>query len=196
MGRAMTSREPVAPEKVADEAWQRLTRAADDPADPFRVVTLCTVTPEGRPAGRLMLLRGADRESGRVWCHCRRESGKVVDLRATPFVAIVAYDAATCVQIRLAGSARVHELDHEATDHFRQSIHVKQSAPPVPDSNPDPIWPGEAEALIHLSRRESRKHFAVIEILIESIDWTQVVPGGLAHVLLEAESRWRPKVLP
>jgi hypothetical protein len=34
-------------------------RAADEPADPLRILTRCTVTAEGRPAGSVKLLRGA-----------------------------------------------------------------------------------------------------------------------------------------
>ena len=187
---------PIPPEQVADEAWQRLSRAADDPAHPLRILTLCTVTPEGRPAGRLMLLRGADRGSCRIWCHSRRETAKVADLRADPAFVAVAYDAADSIQIRLTGSARVHELDDEVARHFEQSLRAKQSAEGIPGGTVDPIWPDEADALVHVAKRGSRKHFAVLELLVESIDWTQVVGDRVVRVRVEAESQWLPTVLP
>jgi pyridoxine/pyridoxamine 5'-phosphate oxidase len=193
---SMANSAPVPPEEVADEAWRRLSRAADDAADPLRILTLGTVTPEGRPATRLMLLRGADRASGRIWCHSRRESAKIADLRANPVFAAIVYDAADAIQIRLCGSARIHELDEQATDHFEQSIRAKQTGQSIPQSKPDPIWPDETELLIHRTTRASRKHFAVIEMLIESIDWTQVAHNRIIHVLLAAESQWQPQVVP
>jgi len=52
---------------VAERAWRKLEQAADDPSDPLRIVTLCTVTPEGTAAGRLMLLRGVAPETGRAY---------------------------------------------------------------------------------------------------------------------------------
>ena len=60
----------------------------------------------------------------------------------------------------------------------------------------DPIWPDDADALVHLAKRGSRKHFAVLELLIESIDWTQVVGDRVVRVRVEAESQWLPTVLP
>jgi hypothetical protein len=170
-------------------------RAADDPADPLRLITLCTVSPEGKPSARLMLLRGADRDSGRIWCHSRRETGKIADLRSNPAFTAVIYDAADAIQIRLSGTARLHELDDEATGHFDQLILAKQSQHSVAGSKPDPIWPGESESLIRLSKLASRKHFVVIEMTVESIDWTQVVQDQAVHVLLEACSHWQPKLL-
>ena len=178
----------IPPERVADEAWQRLARAADDPTDPLRIFTLCTVTPEGSPAGRIMLIRGADRASRRIWCHSRRDSAKIADLRANPFFAAIAYDAADSVQLRLFGSARIHELDDTAASHFEQSLRAKQSAQMPPAAVPDPVWPGSAEDLVHLGKRASRKHFAVIEMLVESIDWTQVIGDRITNVRIGAST--------
>src|SRR5688500_16408763 len=105
---SMAGSATIPPDRVAAEAWRRLSRAADDPSTPMRVVTLGTVSPEGNPAARLMILRGADGESGRIWCHSRRESAKIADLRGNPFFAAGAYDAVDFIQMRLSGSARVH----------------------------------------------------------------------------------------
>ena len=192
---SMASSAPIPPERVAAEAWERLSRAADDPADALRVMTLCTVTPEGKPAGRLVLLRGVDRGSGRIWCHSRRESAKVAELRANPSFTAVGYDPTDAVQLRLTGAARIHELDGEVASHLEQSLRAKQSARSIPGRTVDPIWPDDVEALVYLAKRSSQKHFVVLEMRVEAIDWTQVVGDRVVHVLVEAESRWRPTVL-
>ena len=56
-----------------------------------------------------------------------RESAKVAHLRANPWFTAVAYDAADGVQMRLSGSARVHEMDDEVAAHVAQSLRAKQS---------------------------------------------------------------------
>lgn len=182
-------------DQVLDDAWRRLDRAADDPSSPMRICTLSTVTPEGRPAGRLMLLRGADRDTARIWSHTRRESAKVADLRAKPLFSLVAYDAADHIQLRISGSAKVHELDESSHRHFEQSVFARLSGQLPATAVPDPVWPNSAELLVTGSKRDAWKHFAVVEMLVESIDWTQVVGEKITHVLAEATANWRAKEL-
>ena len=174
-----------AADQAAGEAWRRLERAADDPSDRLRLFTLCTVTPEGKAAGRLMLLRGADRMSARLWCHAKRHSAKVSELRANSSFAVVAYDPVDSIQLRVSGTARVHELDATAARHFEQSALAKQSGQMPQTAVPDAVWPDEAEFLIDATKRKSWKEFVVIELLVEAMEWTQVVGNGVTHALMK-----------
>jgi hypothetical protein len=58
-----------------------------------------------------------------------------------------------------------------------------------PSALPDPVWPGSAEHLVHLSKRASRKHFAVIKMLVESIEWTQVIGDRFTNVRIDAATQ-------
>ena len=173
-----------AADQTRGEAWRRLERAADDPSDPLRIFTLCTVTPEGKAAGRLMLLRGADPVAARLWCHTKRHTAKVSELRANSSFAAVAYDPADSIQLRVSGTARLHELDATAARHFEQSALAEQSGQMPLTATPDPVWPDEPEFLIDATKRESWKEFVVIELLVEAIDWTWVVGNGVIHALM------------
>jgi len=158
--------------------WKRLQRASDDPADSMRVMTLASVTPEGRPAARLMVIRGVDASRRTIWCHTRSPAAKIADFRACPFFALIAWDRAESVQLRITGAVRVHEADATASAHHEQSgllrmlaaIQGSQSS----RTQPDLLWPGSVEGLQHEMRRDAARHFAVLEMLAEQIHWSRV----------------------
>ncbi len=83
------------------EVWARLTRGVHDRHAPARHPTLATVTPEGRPKARTVVLRAADKSAGTLDIHTDLRSAKVGDLRATPFAALHVWDTSAHLQLRL-----------------------------------------------------------------------------------------------
>ena len=185
---ASTKLRGPAADAVVAQTWRKLERAADDPTDPLRIFTLCTVTPEGAPAGRLMMLRGAEPEAHRLWCHTTRHGAKVADLRANPAFAAVAYDPVDRIQIRITGSARLHEVDSTTVRHFEQAVLTKRSGQVPAASLPDPVWPVAVELLTHRVKRDSWKEFVVIELHVQTIDWTQVNEQRITHALINVDA--------
>ena len=83
------------------EVWTRLTRGVLDRHAPARHPTLATVTPEGRPRARTVVLRAADKAAGTLDIHTDMRSAKVGDLRVTPFAALHVWDTSAHLQMRL-----------------------------------------------------------------------------------------------
>ncbi|MBC7735913.1 MAG: pyridoxamine 5'-phosphate oxidase family protein [Candidatus Saccharibacteria bacterium] len=83
------------------EVWLRLTRGVHDRHAPARHPTLATVTPDGRPQARTVVLRAANKLAGTLDIHTDLRSAKVQDLRATPFAALHVWDASAHLQLRL-----------------------------------------------------------------------------------------------
>ena len=83
------------------EAWLRLTRGVHDRHAPARHPTLATVSPEGRPQVRTVVLRAADKAAGTLDIHTDLRSAKVGDLRAKPFAALHVWDTSAHLQLRL-----------------------------------------------------------------------------------------------
>lgn len=101
--------DPVAAfQRWRDLAAGRSVWAAD-------AMTVATVSPEGRPSVRIVLLRGFD-ERGFVF-HTSRASRKAEDLAARPFAAVLFHWAAPLHrQVRAEG--RVELLEDEASDAY------------------------------------------------------------------------------
>ena len=83
------------------EVWARLTRGVHDRHAPARHPTLATVTPEGRPRARTVVLRAADKAAASLDIHTDLRSAKIGDVRITPFAAVHVWDASAHLQLRL-----------------------------------------------------------------------------------------------
>ena len=59
------------------DVWARLTRGVHDWHAPARHPTLATVTPEGRPQARTVVLRAADKAAGALDIYTDLHSSKV-----------------------------------------------------------------------------------------------------------------------
>ncbi len=83
------------------QVWTRLPRGVHDRHAPARHPTLATVTPEGRPQARTVVLRAADKSAVTLDIHTHLRSAKVADLRVTPFAALHVWDSSAHLQMRL-----------------------------------------------------------------------------------------------
>ena len=93
-----------------DPAWHRVIRGVRDRHAPARHPTLATVSSEGLPQARTVVLRKADRTSGRLEIHTNLFSAKVAELKAMP-------DAAPFAVVHL--HIRLMELLHLGPQHRR-----------------------------------------------------------------------------
>ena len=106
--------EPEAYERWACEldslfahAWQRLTRGVHDRHAPARHPTLATVSPEGWPQARTVVLRGADKARSCIEIHTHLHSPKIDDLRAEPRAAVHVWDNGSRLQMRLQAQVEI-----------------------------------------------------------------------------------------
>ncbi|MHC4427792.1 MAG: pyridoxamine 5'-phosphate oxidase family protein [Planctomycetota bacterium] len=187
-------------EAISSEVWARLAHAADRPGHPMRFFVLATSGPDGVPDARLMVLRGADRRRGRVWFHTDRRSEKVRQLEAQPALCAVTYDVVDCIQIRLRGRGSVHVDDELAWAHWEQAesavkaLYAATDAPGIPLRQPDPRLMDHKRAMMDAATEaKARSNFAVIEVVLETIEWLQVRDGLQRRALLHAATGWAPQ---
>jgi pyridoxamine 5'-phosphate oxidase len=194
--------------------WNKLAQAANDTQHALRLMAVATVDAHGKPSNRLLVLRGADLESGRIWFHTDRRSPKIRHLKAWPYVSVLAYDSQDCIQIRLDGRATLHFDDSLAQDHWEQISLAVQYAYALPHGPSEPI-DGEAfrhepdQSLrhadprlhsMHLAHREGhlqrgRQNFVVIQVQVETIDWLQVTSTGQRRAIMRADAGWAAQPL-
>ncbi len=181
---------------LADEVWRRLNDAADSTDHPMRVFVLATTGADGAPDARLMVLRGADRRTGRIWFHTDRRSDKVEHVRRHPGVCAVAWDHRSGVQVRLRGAAAVHEDDPVATRHWEQinaatrALYASPDVPGAPLRQPDPRLMCLRHALDAGTEAAARANFAVIEVAMRTIEWLQVLDDSQRRAVLHAATSW------
>ncbi|MCU0906104.1 MAG: pyridoxamine 5'-phosphate oxidase family protein [Rhodobacteraceae bacterium] len=152
---------------LQDQVWSRLVRGVHDRRTPARHPTLATVSPDGAPRARTVVLRGADRTAARLVVYTDLRSAKVADLRARAQAALHLWDAGAHLQVRLSASVVI--LTGDAVAHLWARLpeagrlsYGGDPAPgqPVPDTlGPDAPTPVRvpdpaAFAVLHLDLQE------------------------------------------
>ena len=157
-------------ESLRAEAWALLVRGLRDPVAPARQPTLATISPQGWPEARTVVLRHADPQAWTLDIHTDPRSAKVAALRADPRAGLHIWDATAQLQIRIEARARiltgaeVAELWARVPDPARQSY---GSVPP----------PGTPIAQsLDYDKAPTLDHFAVLRIGIEAMDLVHLGP--------------------
>lgn len=153
------------------EVWRHLTRGVHDRHAPARHPTLATVSPDGRPQARTVVLRAADKTAGTLDIHTDLRSAKVMDLRATPFAALHVWDTSAHLQLRI--EARVTILTgHDVAATWQG---VPEESRGAYGSTPAPGQP-IAQALGY-TKAADPACFAVLRLRVSTVDALHLGPN-------------------
>lgn len=153
-----------------EQVWSRLNRGVRDRRAPTRHPTLTTVTPEGRPQARTVVLRAVDRVSATLDIHTDLQSAKIADLRATPFAALHVWDQKARLQIRLDGEVAILTGAEVADIWARMPEASRMSY----GGNPAPGQPID-EALAY-RKHPNAEVFAVVRLSLQNMDILHLGP--------------------
>ena len=158
---------------ILEDIWQRLAKAVDDPADPWRLPALGTQGLNG-PSARTMVLRSADAEGRVLTAQTDIRSTKIPGFRKDPRVTWLFFDSTKQEQVRATGRAVIHHDDYI----------TRRAWPSVPEANQlnyaTAHPPGTAiddPALGQATSGDPAKvyeNFAVIRCELIAIDWLQL----------------------
>lgn len=188
-------------DRILEETWSRLHAAAGDRTHPMRLCTLATTTIDHRPDARLLLLRGAHRESASLWFHCDRRSRKIRQIEHLPRGCAVVYDSRDGVQLRIAGSLVIRTDDAVADQHWQQLEMVRRFGYRAPDPPGDPqtVRDPRMDAIQRAQdvadADHGRENFVVLELCAESIEWLQVGAEGDRRAECTASNDWQVRPL-
>lgn len=99
---------------LLNQVWVRLSRGVHDRHAPARNITLATVSPDGVPQVRTVVLRAADRASASLRVYTDAHSAKITDLRANPQASVLVWDGSAHLQIRALAKATLISGDDVA----------------------------------------------------------------------------------
>ncbi|MDP5362105.1 MAG: pyridoxamine 5'-phosphate oxidase family protein [Paracoccaceae bacterium] len=146
------------------KVWSTLGRGVADAKHPARRPTFATVSPDGWPEARTVVLRSADPDSAQVTVHTDLFSDKIESLRATPRAALHIWDAKQDLQIRLQAEVAIlsgpqtRALWDKIPDHAQQSYGV----------TPPPGTP--IDAALAYNKDPDPETFAILECRVTHID--------------------------
>ena len=154
-------------------------RCSGPPVTPYHLPCVATVTADGKPGQRTVVLREASRAAAVLRFHTDVRSGKVDDFVRTPFCALHVYDGVSKIQIRIESRVSIHLDDDVAEAAWQESRSSSrecyaQSYPPrqVLDR------PENLDSAATLDAVSARGNFAVIRLHADRIEWLYLHHGG------------------
>lgn len=159
-----------------DAGLSALESSLHDRGAALRNVQLATLSPEGRPALRTLVLRAFERSPASAEMHSDARAGKVRDIACAGQVALLAWSSADQLQLRFEGDARLHRGDAVARARWdklspnARNTYGLHTEPGAPVTNP--------EDQSHLSPEQQFQQFAVILVTLTSVDVLRLEPEG------------------
>ncbi|MFY7960801.1 MAG: pyridoxamine 5'-phosphate oxidase family protein [Elsteraceae bacterium] len=165
---------------LLSDCWTRLETGAVDRRSALHQAVVATVDPGGAPDARIMVLRMIDREQRLAQLHTDRRAAKLLHLSREPRASLLFYDPEVRVQLRLAGSATIHQDDavaEAAWARSRRMSRVCYAAEIAPGAEID----DPSLALGHLAGAEGvagYENFAVLRFRIDRLEWLSLAAKG------------------
>jgi pyridoxamine 5'-phosphate oxidase len=157
------------------EAFRCLSRGVADRRSAFHTPTLATVSPDGAPEARTLVLRGFDPAGRVVRLHSDLRAGKVASLARERRAELHLYDAGAKLQLRLAGRATVHRDDAVAEAAWAASREMSRMCYAV---EPGPGMPVPAPPPAPQDPAAGRAHFAAILLRFDRLESLELAHAG------------------
>lgn len=182
---------------ILAHAWALLVRGGADRKSPLHTPVVCSVDGDGLPQARVMVLRKASPADATLRFHTDARSPKVAQLDGRP-VAVLAYHAGEQVQLRIAGTARVHNHGALVDGIWQQSTlfarrcYLAQGAPGTPLAGPSSGLPAAIEGQQPTAEQiaPARGNFAVLWVDVTAIDWLHLANSGHRRALFRSRDGW------
>jgi len=152
------------------EVWQRLTRAIHDRRAAARHPTLATVSADGWPEARTVVLRAADRAGAFLQVYTDLRSAKVADLRANPRAALHIWDKSAHLQARLRTEVTILSGAETAALWERLSAPARLAYA----NTPGPGLP--IQDALGYRQNPDPAHFAVLKLAVQEMDVLHLGP--------------------
>ena len=159
-----------------DAGLAALEQALHDRGSDLRNVQLATLSPEGRPGLRTLVLRRFERLPARAELQSDARAAKVREIAYSGRVAILAWSAADRLQLRLDGFARLHRSDDLARARWEDlSPNARRAYGLASHPGQPVVAPGEAG---HLPPDQQFEQFAVISVALTTVDVLRLEADG------------------
>lgn len=174
-----------------ENAWALLLRGQSDAKSAYSTPVVATVSPDGKPHSRTLVLRKALKQSGELWCYTDRRSQKAIDLAGEPaYMSWTFWDRKRNIQINASGPTTWLSTNI-ANERFQQlPKHSRKSYATL--AAPGRLLPGGSDGLP--DDWEQRKaaetdyagvHFGILCTRLDRMDILQLSREGHRRMLAE-----------
>lgn len=176
---------------VLDEIWRRLDRGAADKRSAFNTVYVSTLSEDGWPETRVVVLRRAEPSRRRLIYHSDRRAAKIGQIAADGRTSLTVWDPSAKLQLRVRGRSFVATDDPLADEEWTRSHEGSRAIYRVPEPPGRPLDdPAEGDG--ERGDITGRAHFAVVAVTASSLEWLHLRRGGHRRARFDFEDEgWR-----
>lgn len=175
------------------EAWRLIARGVKDRRSPFHTPSIATISTDGAPAVRTIVLRGADPARRTLRFHSDGRSRKITELIRDPRVSVHFYDPGRKIQLRATGTAMIHDGDDTATAAWAATRPFSRECYRVtPGPGAEIATP--ADALFSSAGPDGetgRDVFRAVSVAIDGLEWLYLAHQGHRRAIF----RWASDTL-
>lgn len=161
-----------------EEAWTRLVRGAADRRSALHTPVLATIGLDGAPQLRTVVLRAADRKQASLFVHTDARSTKWAEIAARPEIALLFYDPAAKLQLRVAGTAIRHNADEITAAAWARTQPMSRICYQVTHPPGRRIETPEEAEFDAAATADGVANFAVLQLTINSIEVLHLAAAG------------------
>lgn len=154
------------------QVWRSLSRGVSDRGAPSRQLTLATVSPDGWPEARTVVLRRAVQDQSLLEVYTDIHSDKIASLKATPRAALHIWDPDLNLQLRMRADVTLMTGD-EVSDRWDALPAVGRESYGITPAPGTPVL-----AALDYIKSPEQSHFCVLSLRLNHID---IVHLGAAH---------------
>ncbi|MBV9748631.1 MAG: pyridoxamine 5'-phosphate oxidase family protein [Acetobacteraceae bacterium] len=164
-------------DEVRADAFRRLAHGAAHRRSPFRAPALATANGQGLPGVRTVVLRGFDPATRTLTLHSDVRTAKIEEIRTEPRVVLHTWDGRGQVQVRVWGRAALR-LGEAARGDWSRLHPVSRTTYAVAPTPGTPLDDPASADQQRLPGSEAFLNFAVIEVVMDSLDWLHLARTG------------------
>lgn len=174
---------------ILPTAWDLLTQGARDRKSDFHILHLATISADGIPNNRSIVLQDFDVQSRTILFHTDSRSEKAAEIFERPHVAIHAYSRSEKVQLRMQCRANFHHCDVVTGAAWRTMHDMSRQCYKQVEAPGAPIPAPSTGALQAEDDGESQpyENFAVVMATIQKLEWLYLSAAGHRRALFD----WR-----
>lgn len=182
-----------------ERAWSLLLRGQADSKHPFATPVVATVTAEGLPRSRTLVLRKTDRSTGQLWCYTDRRSGKATELsQGASVMSWTFWAKGPGIQVNCSGPTDwlpeqlANERFRSLPKHSRKS-YATRSAPGQPQESATDGLPADWATLPDKATDYAADHFGILCTKITRMEVLQLDRAGHRRLLAErvVDGEWQ-----
>lgn len=184
------------PTDIRQRLWMELQRAPHDRHHEWRTPVLATVSADGLPQARTVVLRQASAQDATLQIYTDSRSPKVAELTANPRVVLAFWSKRLSWQLRVQAVASVQHSG-PTVDAVWAKVSQSAAAGDYLSANaPGDVLPeamaadasGASEPHDHLPARQTAHHLAIITAHVQSIDWLELARSGHRRGVVQGEN--------